>query len=209
MASRVARILLYFFAFVGLLVGVAGFTPLVQSMADRWQVDARVREADAIVVLGGGAGREGLYVHSSARLLQAMLLYRREFADTVAFTGGNEHAPATAHQFSEGQAFLAAWQDFGFPVTHTVVDRRATSTRENAERIASLLPPPRTVILVTSNLHMRRARAAFENMGYEVYPAPVPPRVPRLLQPFSRWQTAAELLYEWAAWLQYAARGWL
>ena len=188
----------------GLLVLTLGFSPLSQWLVARWQVAPDVQTAEAIVVLGGGASAEGLHLHSSARLFHAMLLYRQDLAPVVAFTGGSVHTP---EKHAEGAAFLRAWETFGLPVTATVVDTAALNTYQNAVRVREKLGGPQRILLVTSSGHMRRARDTFEKQGFEVLPAPLPPRSPRFQHPAARWSAAAGLLYEVAAWTSYRLRG--
>ncbi len=69
------------------------------------------------------------------------------------------------------QAFLL---DLGVPASAMLLEDRRLTTGENARLTAALLRPQGvdTVILVTSALHMRRARAEFELAGLKVIPAP-------------------------------------
>jgi uncharacterized SAM-binding protein YcdF (DUF218 family) len=189
---------------IGFLVVVIGFSPLAYWLAAKWSVPPQIAKADAIVVLGGGAGKDGLYLHSSARFLRGAQLFREGGAPLIFFTGGGIGDEGA----TEGEQFLKAWEEFGFPVTAARVDQKATSTRENALAAGQILAGSR-VLLVTSNLHMRRARDTFVKTGFTVLPAPVPPRPERLQNPAARWSAAANLVYEWAAYLKYEYEGWV
>lgn len=192
---------------VGLVVLVLGISPLSQWLVDQWQVEPILGHADVIVILGGGAGREGLHLHSSARLFYGMRLYHQGLAPRVGFTGGTHRPFSVEH--SEGSAFLEAWKEFGLPVSATVVDRTALNTYENAVRMREILGGNQRILLVTSSGHMRRARDTFTKQGFVVLPAPLPPQSPRFHHPASRWTAGAGLLYEAMAWVRYRFRGWL
>lgn len=169
-------------------------------------VPPHIEPADAIVVLGGGAGQDGLHLHSAARFVAGARLYQSGLAPAIAFTGGVAFSSDAA---SEGKAFHEAWRLFGLPDTAVIVESRATSTYENAALLTPHLANRKRILLVTSVLHMRRARDVFTRAGFTVLPAPIP-QYPEVLQtPFARWQAAATLGYEWAAWLVYWVKGYL
>jgi uncharacterized SAM-binding protein YcdF (DUF218 family) len=70
----------------------------------------------------------------------------------------------------------------------------------------------RRVMLITSPLHTRRACATFETAGLPVECRPAHPRVysiSRLDIPSDRREVFADVLYETAASMLYAARGWI
>jgi uncharacterized SAM-binding protein YcdF (DUF218 family) len=195
-------------AAIGLAVVLLGVTPFAMWLSQWWTVPADIQPAEAIVVLGGGAGSDGLYLHSSARMLKGMELYHLGLAPFIVFTGGTTDGRLDS-PISEGATFLRVWKEFGLPATATRVDMRAANTHENAVESRKLLGGPRSILLVTSNLHMRRASAVFRHEGFTVYPAPVPPRPERLPHPAAKWTTAASLLYEWAAYLKYWLAGFV
>ena len=57
------------------------------------------------------------------------------------------------------------------PEAQLRVDRRSTTTRENAARTAELLLPEgiREVCLVTQPFHSRRARLLFQRAGFDAW----------------------------------------
>jgi uncharacterized SAM-binding protein YcdF (DUF218 family) len=133
--------------------------------------------APAMVVLGGAV--EGarapwrLYPDlrsSSDRLWHAVRLYRAGKAPLLVLSGGtvNPGEPAEADAMRE---FLV---DMGVPASAMLLERQSRTTTENAADTARLLQPRgiRKILLVTSALHMRRARGLFERAGFEVVPAP-------------------------------------
>jgi uncharacterized SAM-binding protein YcdF (DUF218 family) len=94
----------------------------------------------------------------------------------------------------------------------TVLDS-VVSTRHEAERAAASLPPSnRTIIVVTSPMHTRRACATFEKVGFRVYCMPAEERLwitrhPEL--PRDRVPAFRMYLYERVGWLKYRWKGWI
>jgi uncharacterized SAM-binding protein YcdF (DUF218 family) len=92
----------------------------------------------------------------------------------------------------------------GLPPEVILVEDRSSRTAENAREVARLLGDhgARAVLLVTSPLHMRRARLCFEKQGIEVSCAPTPRLAHETL-------FAKEVLHEYLGLLYYRARGWI
>ncbi len=134
--------------------------------------------ADAIVVLGGCLDPAlpprltPELIGSSDRLLHAARLYRAGKAPVVVASGG--FVPWTASARPEGEAMAALLQEWGVPPGAILVEPRSRTTRENAEETERILRPrgARSVLLVTSAIHMPRAMAAFRATGLTVTPSP-------------------------------------
>jgi uncharacterized SAM-binding protein YcdF (DUF218 family) len=159
-------------------------TPVV-SHALRAQLEAQagtaaveaVPAAAAMVVLGGGVGgARGTarpypdLLPAADRVWHAARLYHAGKAPRVLLSGGitRPNEPSEAQSM---QVFLRA---LGVPDAAIVREDASMTSGANAQRAAALLRPQGvdTVILVTSALHMRRARAEFERAGLKVIPAP-------------------------------------
>lgn len=65
----------------------------------------------------------------------------------------------------------------GMPADALLLERRSLNTWQSARSVAELFPPPARIALVTSAMHMPRARAAFRAAGFEVCPLPTDYRV--------------------------------
>ena len=104
------------------------------------------------------------------RVWHAARLHHAGTAARVVLSGGTTRQGEPAEAASM-QAFLL---DLGVPASAMLLEDRRLTTGENARLTAALLRPQGvdTVILVTSALHMRRARAEFELAGLKVIPAP-------------------------------------
>jgi uncharacterized SAM-binding protein YcdF (DUF218 family) len=148
----------------------------LEAQAGPAAVDA-VSAAGVMVVLGGGIGgaRGGVRPYpdlqqAADRVWHAARLYHAGKAARVVLSGGTTRQGEPAEAASM-QAFLL---DLGVPASAMLLEDRSLTTGENARLTAALLRPQGvdTVILVTSALHMRRARAEFELAGLKVIPAP-------------------------------------
>ncbi len=138
-----------------------------------WLVGGRVPSvesyptADAIVLLGGSmhlATNLSDYAEmwsSADRVWHAARLYKAGKSQKI-FVTGEENAKAT-------QGLLA---DFGIPKEALIFAEQARNTEEEAKEIAK--HGVKSILLVTSAGHMRRAKLMFEKYakGIEVVPAP-------------------------------------
>lgn len=102
----------------------------------------------------------------------------------------------------------------GMPADALLLERRSLTTRQSARNVAKQFPPPARIALVTSAMHMPRARAAFHAVGFEVCPLPtdyrvVPVAPPGYLVPRSSALTKTEaalhemigiVYYRWLDW---------
>ena len=141
--------------------------------------------APAMVVLGGAVEGPRLPwrpypdLNSSAdRMWHAARLYRAGKAPLLVLSGGTVR-PGEAPEAEVMRQFLV---DMGVPASAMLLEGQSTTTTENAADTARLLRSRgiRRILLVTSALHMRRARALFERVGLEVIPAPTDYEVVRM-----------------------------
>lgn len=188
------------------------FTPVAR-VATRGLVraDERPAHADAIVVLSGSVSDDGLLGQQATdRLLAAMSLVRAGVSDTLVLTVW--HAPDHPEVTSARDELRIATL---LPPGVTIVQvGRIGTTRLEAERIASVLPPSRVshIVLVTSPLHTRRACATFERMGYRVSCVPALSRdvaLGALASARDRMETFRMAVYERAGLIEYRWKGWI
>lgn len=147
-----------------------GFTPLAERLHGGLPADAALPRADAIVVLGSGVMPDGeLTDNSLRRTIHGIRLYRRGLAPRIVLLGSEYHGVVEAEV--RGRYAI----DLGVPAEALVVERRARSTRDEAQQVAARLGrrPGTTILLVTGLHHMPRARQAFEREGLAVVTAPV------------------------------------
>lgn len=134
-----------------------------------------VPQGEAIVVLGGGvspAGHGELYpnLESGAdRIWHAARLFHASKAPLVLLTGGSDPDHSAT---SEAEAMRRFMVDLGVPDQSIVLEQRSRNTTQNAEYSGVILSERgiTRVVLVTSALHMPRAKGLFEAQGLEVIP---------------------------------------
>ena len=139
------------------------------------QIHTALNSADVIVVLGRGVysnapeyGGDTVTGNVLERLRYAAKLYRLT-GKPLLVTGGNPQNTT----LTEGAVMKDALiNDFGVPVKW--VEERSRTTWENAYFSAAILQPQniRRIYLVTHAVHMPRAQAVFEQVGFQVIPAP-------------------------------------
>ena len=128
-------------------------------------VEDNPSKADAIVVLSGDSG---------ARLEQGVELYRNGYARWLILVGGGQQGSPPA-----AEVMRRAAGELGVPPTRMLTVDQSASTREDAlyTRELMLRQGLRSVILVTSPYHERRASLtfakAFEGTGISVASYPV------------------------------------
>lgn len=133
--------------------------------------------AQAIVVLGGSIRgprppqRPYPDLGASAdRLWHAARLHRAAKAPLLVLSGGTVHQG----EEPEAQAMRQFLVELGVPRSAMLLEPGSVTTAQNAAFSARLLRQRNIdeVLLVTSALHMRRARGLFEREGIRVIPAP-------------------------------------
>lgn len=150
----------------------AGFRPLTAAELPAPPLTLVVLGSGSVTVWDWDGNR---YVttdlYASARVLEAVRLFRMAPGATVVSSGGLQRPDETGTP--TGEAMAAALRSLGVPTSQLLVDTTARNTREEAIRIAGLLRsrPTGSVILVTTSTHMRRARGAFYAAGLSVIPA--------------------------------------
>ena len=127
-------------------------------------------EAAAIVVLGGGKTDDEWMVGSrdlrGTRLGVGRELLLSHRAPLILLSGGK----------GEALWMKSRLLALGVPPARILVEDHSRNTHENALDSAPILRRlgARRILLVTSDLHMRRAAACFRQQGFEVVPAPSP-----------------------------------
>ena len=98
----------------------------------------------------------------------------------------------------------------GIPPSAITVEAESMSTRENAQRSASLLAGMRgRNVLLTSDYHMPRALAVFRHEGIDVEPFPAPDAGKRSSRWQGRWPAFLDLCVESGSWVWYRLHGWI
>lgn len=136
-----------------------------------------IPQAKVMVVLGGSVSgprpplRPDPDLNAAAdRLWHAARLYHAGKAPRLLLSGGI----LRTGDGSEAEAMQRFLLDMGVPATAIELEAGSNNTSSNALLTAQLLKTEGvdTIILVTSALHMPRARSNFEKAGLKVIPAP-------------------------------------
>jgi uncharacterized SAM-binding protein YcdF (DUF218 family) len=137
--------------------------------------------ASAIVLLSGGEVQKmppRLYDEindAGDRVLYAARLLKQQAAPLLIITGGTIKFLRETDR-TQAEAAFRIIADFGMAdTTKILLETKAKNTYENGlftKNIIDSLKLPRTVILVTSALHMPRSVAIFKKLSFAVIPAP-------------------------------------
>lgn len=169
-------------------VSLAAMTPLVANALTSY-LERPVAAAPAcrrmppsiVVVLAGGVDR--LPAHdgdwsvlnmASRRRMEYAVQWWREHAHARLVVSGKQFRGDRPPRASLLAGYARA---LGMPTEALLPERRSLTTRQSARNVAELFPPPARIALVTSAIHMPRARAAFRAAGFEVCPLPTDYRV--------------------------------
>lgn len=168
---------------------------------------AALPKADAIVVLGGGhygwVKRPDIRIEQleSSRIAAGARAWFGGRAPVVILSGGGGRSG------TEARMMAAAIAKLGVPSSALLLEERSRSTEDNARYTAALASGRdiRTVLLVTSSLHMPRAMLEFGRTGIRAVPVPVPEKADR-----SHWRdrwlpSFGALWRSGRAWKEYAA----
>ncbi len=199
---------------LGLLAPVGGFallivyTPLANLLARPLDgVLSNPTRADVIVVLSGGRYPNGsLNDAALERTVTGVRLYRQGLAPVLLFTGG----PCCGNSISSLMAGLAA--ELGVPGSAILLEEQSLRTAESAAFSAVVLRRNRmrSAILVTSPVHLLRARLAFEAAGIFVHPVRASEKDLWLLSNAEeRVALLKAALHEYLGLAFYRIRGWI
>lgn len=169
--------------------------PVFERLERPWttaSVDA-APSADVVLVLGGGwrssyADYAGLDLTTCGdRLIAGIELCRRARAPVLVVGGDSVSVGDRAPESDLLRRWLGDWglRDLAYYTLGPV-----RSTRDEAERMRELTRTHgwNRILLVTSALHMRRAKAVFQRAGLEVIPVACDFQVARSTQPDRSWR---------------------
>lgn len=186
-------------AFTALFATVS-FTPLVMNWSRLLAGDWPDAKGDVLIVLSGDMVDD--------RTLGVMSYWRVLYASRVYREGGFRRVVVS------GRTVAPVMRDYlvfrGVPPEAVTVENESTSTRENALYTARLLVgEPGRKVLLTSDMHMWRARRAFQKAGLEVKGVPFPYGGKLGNRIEGRWGVFVNLCVETVKTGYYALRGWI
>jgi uncharacterized SAM-binding protein YcdF (DUF218 family) len=195
-------------AAVGLIL-LLFYSPFLWWVAAPLLVQAPPRPADAIVVFAGGVGESGQAGGGyQERVLQAVDLYRGGYAPHLVFSSGFVFA------FREAEVMKNLAVDNGVPAGAIELEQRAANTHDNVVYTHDILQRHgwRTILLVSSPYHMRRAMLTWHGSAPDITVVPTPSRQSLF---YVRDHAGASLsqmrgiLQEYVAIVVYWLRGWI
>ena len=141
-----------------------------------------VTKADAIVVLSGMM-RINEFENNNIlewgdidRFFKAIELYFSKKSNTIIFTGGK--SPYNITKISEGDVLKQYAIKFGVKMDDILVTKEVLNTSEESIAVKNLIGNKKSIILVTSAFHMKRAKSIFEKKGFKVIPYKVDYKTP-------------------------------
>jgi uncharacterized SAM-binding protein YcdF (DUF218 family) len=197
-----------------IVVALLTLTPVVDGPVRSWirHDSLPTTPLDAVVVLSSSVNRDGvLDVSGTERLLSGLEIWRRNHARLLITTRVEDRQGGRLITSDADQRALiqlggdtAAWR----------IAAPAHTTHDEAMRTAEILAPAsaRTIAVVTSPLHTRRACATFETLGFHVVCVPSDERgyaAYSLPGSADRVRGFFDWLYEQLATIKYKARGWI
>ncbi len=126
---------------------------------------ADLKQADAIVCLGGGMSPNGtLEAAVLTRIERCVQIYEAGLAPVIIFSGGTASptGPSAGHQMG-----LYA-QTLGLPLESVIEESRAHSTLQNALFSLELAPNAQDFIVVTEAFHLPRSWASFHWASWQM-----------------------------------------
>ncbi len=164
------------------LLSVVAMTPLFANLLLGWlerplpvPADCSTSPPRVAVVLAGGVDAISsdendlsvLGVASRRRMERAVDWWREAPGRTIVIAGG----PAWRGGVAESRWMIGHARRLGVPAAVLRGETRSSNTWGNAHELAALVPPlPRRVVLVSSAMHLPRARYAMERAGFQVCP---------------------------------------
>lgn len=171
---------LLIFTLVVLWVGSNRWVSYALARSLEWRIlpPETTPQAEVIVLLGGGTEpgdypRQMTEVNSAGdRVLYAAWLYREGAAPVILVSGGNLNF-SSARGATPVDDMIELLTQLGVPQEAIWQQGQSQNTHEDAVYSADILKEKQIteVILVTSAMHMPRAKALFENQGIDVTPA--------------------------------------
>jgi uncharacterized SAM-binding protein YcdF (DUF218 family) len=208
------RLIAYASLVAAVALATVTLTPIIDGPVSSWIRHDTLPPSplDAVVVLSSSVNRDGvLDVSGTERLLSGLTVWRRNHARLLITTrvedrGGGRTVTSDADQRALIQlgGDISAWR-----IAHP-----AHTTHDEALRTAEMLAPAssRSIAVVTSPLHTRRACATFEALGFHVVCIPSDERryaVHALSGSAERFDAFFDWLYEQLGIIKYRTKGWV
>ncbi len=196
---KVGRVLNRLLAVIGLITVLVICTPIVSWWTQAYAGSIEQPKGDVLILLSAANDENGGISYSSYwRARQALFAWQTGGFRKIVVCGNGD--PGIIN-------FLIA---YGIPREAFVIERRSTSTRENAIETARLVQGlPGKKVLLTSDFHMYRALRVFRKVGIEATPMAVPDVLHSTEHWNGRFSAFETMLAESVKIVYYAVRGWI
>ena len=147
------------------------FFKVVEGQYNKLEIE-KINKVDAIVVLGGSLrinelkNKYNIEWEDADRFFGGLKLYKEKKSKQIVFTGGK--MPYNLTKVSEGAVLKKYAIKYGIKAEDILVTRDALNTFEESQAVKELLGENKSIILVTSAFHMKRAKKLFERKGFNV-----------------------------------------
>ena len=169
--------LIYLFSILFYIISTPIFSNFIMKIVEgeyKYQKLENLDKVDAIVILGGMLKIyefENNYTvewEDPDRFFKGIELYNSFKSDKIVFTGGKSPFNMTA--VSEGSVLKNYALKYGIFEENITVTKDVFNTYEESLAVSEVLGENKTVILVTSAFHMKRAKLLFEQQGVKIIP---------------------------------------
>jgi len=172
------------------------------------RVEARLAPTDAIVVFGGGVGESGKAGGGTEERVQhAVEAYKSGLARHLIFSTGY------LYSFPEAESMRSLAMQQGVPADAIVLEQHATDTHQNVVFTRDILRERgwRSMLLVSSPYHMRRALLAWRKAAPDVRVIPTPPPKSQFYDHVrgASLEQLRGIAHEYLAIVVYWLRGWV
>ena len=169
--------LIYLFSILFYIISTPIFSNFIMKIVEgeyKYQKLENLDKVDAIVILGGMLKIyefENNYTvewQDPDRFFKGIELYNSFKSDKIVFTGGKSPFNMTA--VSEGSVLKNYALKYGVLEEDIIVTKEVLNTYDESLAVSEVLGENKTVILVTSAFHMKRAKLLFEQQGVKIIP---------------------------------------
>ena len=169
--------LIYLFSILFYIISTPIFSNFIMKIVEgeyKYQKLENLEKVDAIVILGGMLEIyefENNYTvewQDPDRFFKGIELYNSFKSDKIVFTGGK--SPFNMTPVSEGSVLKNYALKYGVLEEDIIVTKEVLNTYDESLAVSEVLGENKTVILVTSAFHMKRAKLLFEQQGVKIIP---------------------------------------
>jgi uncharacterized SAM-binding protein YcdF (DUF218 family) len=211
--SSITRQIQYGIASVfAVVIVTCTLTPILEPVASWLNVGEQPRRSDVIVILGSFLHCESGDLSSAAlsRLERGLELWRQGYGETITLTDGEPDATCPSFEAAQRRMIGRLFPDGGPKI---VTLEKMQTTRTEAEAVAREAKARgwKSVLVVTSATHTRRARATFRDVGLRAIA--VSSQEPKfdsgMRYPSDRFLSMMQITREILGLFKYRSQGWM